>query len=615
MSDNLIEVALCDLKRSHDNVRRTDRDADLAELVASIEHHGLLQSLTVRPSPGANGNATYEVIAGGRRLAALRRLAKKGKIARNLPVPCLLIEGEGSVELSLAENTQRAPLHAADQFEAFHRLHKAGDSAEEIATRFGISPVLVTKRLKLAAVSPVLMAAFKADDLGLEQLMAFAITDDREAQERLWSERRDLCHNAYAIRRALTESLVQGTDRRARFVGIEAYEAAGGRVIRDLFSQEDAGYFEDGELLTRLAHERLEEEAMAVRQEGWGWVECHIELDYGVLARFRRVHPTRTALSEEEQTRLDGLAASYDALVSELDEDPASDELGKINAIEAEMDALLARQETWESDRKAQAGAIITLDHAGRAHIERGLLKSNGKVVDDTSSRPTRTKADGEVPDVVRMNLSAHLTAALQASVAMDADLALDLLVARLVRTVLFDGYGQGALSIAVTCVDPSRGQEDVGVSKAMEALAARHAELAALLPEQEALFSWLREADDTVKRKLLAYCLARTLTALQTGQAGLLPSHEEEISWLARTLELDMGAWWRPTRDAFLLRLSKGQMLHAVREALTPGAAENIARLKKDAMASRAEELLAKTDWLPAPLRVGREGEVQAVA
>ena len=617
MSDSLIEVALCDLKRSPDNVRRTDRDADLAELMASIEHHGLLQSLTVRARKDANGDGhtTYEVIAGARRLAALRRLAKKGKVAGDMPVPCRIVEGDAPVELSLAENTQRTPLHPADQFEAFHRLHKAGASAEEIATRFGISPVLVAKRLRLAAVSPVLMAEFRAGALGLEQMMAFAVTDDREAQERLWSERREHCHNPWAIRRALTESLVDGRDRRARFVGIEAYEAAGGRVVRDLFSEEDTGYFEDGELLTRLAQERLKEEAEAVRSEGWGWVECHIDLDHGAMARLGRIFPVRTPLSEEEQGRLDELGSAYDALVTELGDEPSEEEQARLDGIETEMETLLAKQESWDPDRKAEAGAIVALDHAGCVHVERGLVKPNGKDIAETVARHKRSRPADALPDAVRANLSAHLTAALQASVALRPDLAFDLLVARLVRTVFYGEYGSGAVSIDPTCVDASRGHDDVGGSPAAAAILARHRELEALLPEVDRLMSWLREADETVKRDLLAYCLARTLTALQTGQAGLLPSHEEEVAWIARSLPLDMGAWWRPTGDAFLMRLSKAQMLHVVREALTPGAAENIAGLKKDAMAARAEELLGRTDWLPVPLRVGRDVEAQAAA
>ena len=52
------------------NVRRTDRKADIDALAASIAAHGLLQNLTV----AATATDKYEVVAGSRRLAALKAL-------------------------------------------------------------------------------------------------------------------------------------------------------------------------------------------------------------------------------------------------------------------------------------------------------------------------------------------------------------------------------------------------------------------------------------------------------------------------------------------------------------------------------------------------------------
>jgi len=230
-------IPLSKLVPSLANVRKTGRDVGIEELAASIVAHGLLQNVAVRPVLDGEGKETgkFEVVAGGRRLAALKLLAKRKAILKNYPVPCALVTVFSGEEVSLAENIFQAPMHPADQYEAFARLHvEQGQSAEDIAARFGVTPAVVKQRLRLGAVSPVLMNIYREGEMSLEQLMAFTITDDHALQERVW---RELTWNKSKemIRRLLTEGHVDCTDRRVRFVGIEDYEAAGGHVVRDLF--------------------------------------------------------------------------------------------------------------------------------------------------------------------------------------------------------------------------------------------------------------------------------------------------------------------------------------------------------------------------------------------
>ena len=163
--------------------------------------------------------------------------------------------------MSLAENVVRTPLHPADQFEAFSKLRAQGLGVEDIAARFGITPKTVQQRLKLAAVSPRLMAVYRDGEMDLDQLVAFTITDDHEAQERVWFDNPAYDRQPHALRRTLTQTLVEGSDRRARYIGAEAYEQAGGTVIRDLFRTDDEAYFTDSQLLDRLVSEKLAEEA------------------------------------------------------------------------------------------------------------------------------------------------------------------------------------------------------------------------------------------------------------------------------------------------------------------------------------------------------------------
>jgi ParB family chromosome partitioning protein len=399
MSDQITHIALSKLVPSPQNVRRTGSGDGLGELMASIQAHGLLQNLTVRPLQKENAKSAdrYEVVAGGRRLAALIQLAKAKRIAKGFPVPCRVLENGDGAEASLAENIVRTPLHPSDQFDAFAALQRDGLGAEEIAARFGIAPAVVLQRLKLAAVSPKLIEAYRSGDMTLEQLMAFTISDDHEAQERVWFDYPLHEKHPQGIRRALTKTLVAGNDRRARFVGRVAYEAAGGAIVRDLFDSEDEGYFTDGALLERLTAEKLSLEAETVRAEGWAWVETLPEMDYMALGRMGRVQPVGEPLSDETQTKLDELTASYDGLIEEHGEDPPENIVGKLEELSAEIDALSERRLLWRDEDRARAGAIVTVSPQGHLQVERGLLKP-----EDRRSSPATASEAADLKSAIR---------------------------------------------------------------------------------------------------------------------------------------------------------------------------------------------------------------------
>ena len=260
---------------SQSNVRRIKAGVSIEELAQDIARRTLLQSLTVQPVLDDNGAETgmFEVPAGGRRYRALELLVKQKRLARTAPVGCVVRTEGLAEEDSLAENVQRAPLHPL-RFRAFRDLRDKGMSEEEIAAVFFVGVQVVKQRLKLASVSPKLLDIHAEDGMSLDQLMAFTVNPDHERQEQVW-EALQRSHNkeAYYVRRLLTEGAVRASDKRAQFVGIEVYEAAGGDVMRDLFQQDDGGWLQNPVLLDRLVAEKLEREADSVRSEGWKWVE------------------------------------------------------------------------------------------------------------------------------------------------------------------------------------------------------------------------------------------------------------------------------------------------------------------------------------------------------
>ena len=268
-ASEIITIPLNKLVPSSRNVRKTGGQS-IEDLAASIKAHGLIHNLVV--TKAVKGDK-HEVIAGARRLAALQKLAKEKVLPKTFEVPCRVIDAEASTESSLAENTIRQAMHPADQFAAFQQLVSDGLGCDEIAARFGVTATTVRQRLKLANVAPRLFGLYRADEISLEQLMALAVTDDHDSQERVWDSAQEWQKQPHALRRALTETMVDAAnDPRARFVGIDAYINAGGLIDRDLFQPEHEGYLTDPAKLDRLVAEKLESLAAEVRGEGWKWV-------------------------------------------------------------------------------------------------------------------------------------------------------------------------------------------------------------------------------------------------------------------------------------------------------------------------------------------------------
>ncbi len=475
---NLILVPLSRLvlRPAGRNVRKTPR-MSIPELAASIQRVGLLQNLIVIAS--ADGEH-YEVVAGGRRLAALKLLAKKHRIAKDWEVPCLLVADGTARTASLTENVQREAMHPADQFEAFAALVAEGRPIEDIAADFSVTPLVVQRRLKLANVSPRLMADYRADAVTLDQLMALAITDDHAAQEAAFYDAPQWQRHPSHLRERLTEREIDACRHPlVRFVGLDSYEAAGGGVRRDLFAEDDAGvYLTDAALLERLAQDKLAGIAATVRAEGWAWVDATPGVTHADLHAFQRAPRERrepnkreAARIEKLQARMHQLAEAVDAALDADDEDKAdADALQEEGeAVGEQLQALEDGLQDYGANVKAAAGAIVTIDRNGEAVIHRGLMReaeakalrtleklrqgfsdpdaaNDDEGEDGDDDRQPKTAA---MSDRLAQRLSAHRTAALQIEVARHPQAALAAVVHGMVQTALQESrYGRSRDSL-----------------------------------------------------------------------------------------------------------------------------------------------------------------------
>ena len=303
MTTDIQTIALNKLFHSEANVRRTGKAGGIEGLAASIAAHGLRQNLNVAPREDGKG---FEVVAGGRRLRALKHLAKTGQLAGNAPITCRVLgEGDDPAEISLVENAMREAMHPDDQCAAFADLIDKGSTAEEVAARFGVTPTIVRQRLRLAGVSPTLRGLYRKGEMTLDHMMALGISDDHTAQEAAWAALPAWNRDPAALKRTLTGGSVAAHDRLARFVTVTAYVEAGGTVIRDLFDAEDAGYLADAALVQRLAAEKMEAACADLRTEGWKWIEARLSRDY--TTSYGRVWPQENEGEDEDES-----AAAFD---------------------------------------------------------------------------------------------------------------------------------------------------------------------------------------------------------------------------------------------------------------------------------------------------------------
>ena len=499
------EIPLSRLALAPENVRKTPPDprAD-AELKASIAALGLLENLVVRNDE----DDRYAVVAGGRRLKAMQALVEDAVFDPEHPVACQVRAKDADPgEISLAENVVRIAMHPADQVVAFTRLAEAGQSVSSIAARFGLSERLVEQRLRLGNAAPELLEAYRADGIDLEVLKAFAVTTDRERQMAVWEQvsAQGYRPSAWQVKRLLTEERVPGASTVARFVGVEAYEAAGGAVLRDLFARDDESgvWFEDPVLLEKLATEKLQAAAdeLATR---WKWAIAMIEVEWGDTARYGRIEPQPAERTPEEQAEIGKLEARQ-AELAELDDDEWTQEtLTEAETIETRLDAIegaIEARAVWRREDFAMAGCIVTIAQDGSLQVIAGLVKpddmprqtetgdagaeaGNGQDTDaagpgvDTTgpsvstpmAPPRDREAEARKEAGVGIGLADDLrhvrTALVKAYLAGDFEAAFDLLLFQMGRSVFTFGYKADALDITVreTADRPTTRMNDAGV-------------------------------------------------------------------------------------------------------------------------------------------------------
>ncbi|WP_089290817.1 MULTISPECIES: hypothetical protein [unclassified Azospirillum] len=523
-------------------------------------------------------------------------------------------------------------LHPLDQFRAFQTLMDKGLSEEDIAARFFVTPAVVKQRLRLATVSPKLLEIYAEDGMNLDMLMAFSVSDSHERQEQVWASiTQPWQKEAYHIRRTLTASSIPAYDKRARFVGLDAYIAAGGPVMRDLFTPDEGGWLGDVPLLERLVSEKLAKAADAVMAEGWKWVEVNVDFLYGHTVGQRRLKGEIVPRTEDEEARYIDLSAEYERLAEEHDtgeevpEEVPEEVDQRLTALSAEIAQLEERPERFDPDEMARAGCYVRVNAEGELRVERGFVRREdeppveevipeGGTPECDVSQPAAAHAaytgtsvsqepepedEGMKPlsDRLVMELTTHRTLALRDALARDPDTAFLAVLHVLCLDTFYPGSYASCLEISARGTVPVLQEPSLRDCAAATAIVDRHENWRQQMPARATeLWDVLVGFDADSRAALFAHCVAGTVNAVHENwnrHNGRL-NHADT---LAGVLDLDMAAaGWVPTVDNFLGRITKARILEAVREAKGADAAQRIEHLKKPDMAAHAQELLAGT-------------------
>ncbi|MDX3928031.1 chromosome partitioning protein ParB [Agrobacterium tumefaciens] len=663
------------IRLSDSNVRETDVEAGLDDLTHDIDRReDIVQGINVRAILDADGNETgdFETPAGGRRFRAIARLVEAGRFPADGLVPCLVKKADAktsAVDDSLAENMLRLGLHPLDQFRAFKRMFDDGMTKEEIADAYRTTPRYITQRMRLASVSPALLEVYARNGMPLAMLEAFTVNPDHARQEQVWEAvQRSYNVQPWQVRQLLTETTVPTDDKRVRFVGVDAYEQAGGAMLRDLFSEDDGGWLEDVALLDRLVSEKLKTIADEVAAEGWKWIAVDTSHPYGYDNGLREITGSFADLTDEERAAREALRNEYDDLESEYSEhDELPDEIDRrLGEIEAALEDFEKRPVIYDPAEIARAGVFISIDRDGEPVIERGYVRAEDEPVADAGDgenentivaggndrdvqravitiggQPAEPEEDDDddgikpLPERLVIELTAHRTVALQEALASNPHVAMTALLHRMVMERYHYSAPTGCLEVSVRHRYLSSQGSDLADSQSVKAIGERFDAWKADLPSDEAaLWDWIAALDEASRMALLAHCVSYGVNALyerpNPHSASGISQHGLDrrlagADRIARATGFDMvvDAGWRPTVENYLGRVTKTQILAAVREGAGERAAQLIDHLKKGDMAKEAERLLADTGWLPEPLRLvdldgdaaaDTDGEVEAL-
>ncbi len=616
----IISIAASMLSVSPLNVRKTQDEAANAQMRASIVASGIVQNLVGVPVPRKKGR--YEITAGGRRLTQVHAAIALGELPADFAVPVLVMtDKEDAQEASLVENFQRLGMGAADECIAFQHLMTRGHATiADVAKRFGVTERFVAGRLRLASLAEPVFTALRDGKITLDFAMAYASTSDTERQAVVFEQMGDTSGygcNATTIRRMMTDGGYRGTHPKALLVGSEAYQAAGGRIARDLFSDAAEETWLDRELLDTLAAARLGEIAETTKTtNGYGEVRI-LESQRDIWTATRDLDTLEgetPGVSDADATRITEIEVQLEAMEADDESEGMTDEDAELfETLEAERNRLEAPATVLSDEQKAGAIAFVFLDSDGKCYLHHEAYAAPAPI-DETGTGEDGDGASGDSGAVARPvaeapeksgitqrladELAYQKTELVALHVASDPHFALILGTFMMVdagwqrRNARYNYYTSQLPSTLRAEAPQSRlpdfkscTQAADGWTKLEEALDDSWTTAETAIER----FDAFTQMDEDVRAAWLGWTIARTLEPVPHGQAGA-----RFTDHIGATLGIDSAAWWRPTAANYFDRVSKTMVLGAFTEVGGTELAARYGASKKADLAAAAEKLFA---------------------
>lgn len=623
------QIRLAKLTKSPVNARRTPQSqAEHDQLKASIAARGLLQPLVVRPG---SRRGHFDVVAGGCRLDALKALQSEGKLRKTYAAPCM-VRPATDKEDSLAENLNRSAMHPADEFMAFAEVIDEGADVEGVAERFGVTQKHVRQRLKLGKAAPALIQAYRDKAMDLDTLMAFTVSEDHDAQLAVWEQVKDLHHvSTYAVKQRLTEGTVPANSRLGRFVGVDAYEAAGGAVTRDLFADANDGYLTDAKLVRELAHQKLTDAAAALEAD-WKWAKPMLEAGYNFALEYERVYPKPVDPPKKVVQELKKLSKRCDQIEALPDDDwtdELAEELEKLEIRREELAATVNDSAEYAPEDMARAGCIVTVGRDGDLEVHAGLVPreeaagSGGGVGAMPSTEPATDSNPGsggpapiaaeEPPEkssiskALAEDLKAYRLQIAKAHLTNHFNVAFDAMLYTLCMSVFHGGYFGNPLNVPASPTRSDCSLNDLGETAASAMLEDKRATLPTswMSLEPAEAFDAMSALSAEEKQALFAWCVAQCLEPAFSFEG----QPDSVIERIGARLDIDAAAHWRPTADNYWGRVKMDHGLEVGGEVLGPQWRREFAKAKKATLAKALERAFdPKTpdhEGLPEDVRV----------
>lgn len=542
-NQTLKTIPLDQLKVSKLNMRHGRKKPDISDILPSIREHGLRQTLLVREE-----GQHFGVVAGRRRLFALKQVAKETGISPK--VPCVVMQAgddAAAIEASILENAARLPATEMEQYVAFGRLAEKGRSAADIAEYFGVTELTVRRVLALANLAEPIRSLYADGRVDRDTIRALTLATSEQQAEwlRLFESEDEREPRGRACKAWVTGGTAITTDK--ALFDLESYH---GQVVADLFGE--AGVFADVSAFWAAQSAAIAEMVETYVEAGWQDVQV---LERGAYFQ---------SWDHQKRPRTKG---------------------GKV-FVEVRHDGTVTGHEGY-----------ITLTAARK--LERA---KSGK-----GDAPAETKPEMSGPLAEYINLHRH--GAARAKLLGHPAIALRLMVAH--AMVGSDLWRIQSHTLATrkegtkASVKNSRAAQEMAeaghaVAKLLHALGIKKARQNGDDYHLCEVFAALLGMDDGEVMQVLTFVMADTLSA-----GGAV------VEAVAIATETDMSAYWKPDEAFFDLLRDKRAINAMVADVASPSTAQTCltetAKAQKEIIANRiaGEGCDAKMDWRPGWMQV----------